>query len=438
MFCCAFSHFIALPQPASKESSCQPKPRADQILLRIFFVSGSIVRARSYCNDVPFFTASPTSRLSLAFLQVRQVGPQLAGRPEQRVLGGLLGGVQHLADGSQLQSLVMLQLKNGAFARRQLVQGLVDGLAHALAVELARRIGHGPGVGDIRHQVQFVASGIDDCGRIFAAALAAAQVVQAKVGDDPVEPGVERALKPEVSQVAIGLQERLLVDVLGVLLVAQHVQRQAQDRLVETAHQRVERGPVSALRLADEVIIFGALEGARLNLRRGQLPAASFLLGPGLLRRLWHRWGRFYRPQRIRGCAQQRGDTRRRGEPVETSSASAGNGRKRRRQLPAGFQAQSICIHGFRLRSQKNGSSSIDRRGGQKGSGKGRGQSSVIGGQWGRGGLRRLLKKDDSPRLTKGPGLKPLDFAGPLPRPKGRYYSERRQYGFFSNLSRVC
>jgi len=40
--------------------------------------------------------------------------------------------------------------------------------------------------------------------------------------------------------VAIRLQERLLMHVLGVLLVAQHVQRKSQDGLVVAPHQRVE------------------------------------------------------------------------------------------------------------------------------------------------------------------------------------------------------
>jgi hypothetical protein len=81
------------------------------------------------------------------------------------------------------------------------------------------------------------------------------------------------------------------------------------------------------LRLADKVVIFGTLQGARIHLRLGQPSAASVSLGPGLRRRLWHRWGRFYRPRRIRVCGggrvQQSGDTRRRSEPVDTSPAGA-------------------------------------------------------------------------------------------------------------------
>jgi hypothetical protein len=41
------------------------------------------------------------------------------------------------------------------------------------------------------------------------------------------------------------------------------------------------------------------------------------------------------------------------------------------------------------------------------------------------------MKKADSARRTKGPGLKPLDFVDPLPRPKGRCYSDKAAPRFF-------
>ena len=125
-------------------------------------------------------------------------------------------------------------------------------------------------------QVHLVAAGIEYGGWVFAAALAAAQMVQAKVGDDPVEPGVEGALEPEVAEVAVGLEEGLLVNVLGVLLVAQHVQREAEDGLVVAADQRVEGGAVAALSFADEFVVFGALLGAGIELRLRQLAAVAW------------------------------------------------------------------------------------------------------------------------------------------------------------------
>ena len=43
-------------------------------------------------------------------------------------------------------------------------------------------------------------------------------MVEAEVGDDAVDPGVEGALEAEVAEVAISLEEGLLLDVLGILL----------------------------------------------------------------------------------------------------------------------------------------------------------------------------------------------------------------------------
>ena len=57
----------------------------------------------------------------------------------------------------------------------------------------------------------------------------------------------------------VGLQEGFLMHVLGVLLVAQHMQRQAQHGLVVPSHQRVERRPVAVLGLPDQVVVFGPL-----------------------------------------------------------------------------------------------------------------------------------------------------------------------------------
>src|SRR6185437_5626054 len=56
----------------------------------------------------------------------RQRAAQLLRRPEQRVLCCLFCRIQHFADGPQLQSLVMLQFKNHAFPRSQLLQCLSD------------------------------------------------------------------------------------------------------------------------------------------------------------------------------------------------------------------------------------------------------------------------------------------------------------------------
>ena len=77
-------------------------------------------------------------------------------------------------------------------------------------------------------------------------------MVEAKIGDDAVDPGIERALEPEAPQVAISLKEGFLVDVLGVVFRGGQPQRQSQNCLVVLAHQLLEGGAVPALRLTDQ------------------------------------------------------------------------------------------------------------------------------------------------------------------------------------------
>src|SRR5207245_9986595 len=63
---------------------------------------------------------------------------------------------------------------------------------------------------------------------VFGAGLAAAQVVQANVGNDAVEPGVKAALKAESVEIAVDLKEGFLIYVPGVLGPLDPVERQAQ------------------------------------------------------------------------------------------------------------------------------------------------------------------------------------------------------------------
>jgi hypothetical protein len=48
-------------------------------------------------------------------------------------------------------------------------------------------------------------------------------------------------------------------------------------------------------------------------------------------------------------------------------------------------------------------------------------------------GLKRVMKKDDAPGRAKGPGLKPLDFIGPLPRAEARCYSGKTKTRVFQH-----
>src|SRR5258708_7264780 len=77
-------------------------------------------------------------------------------------------------------------------------------------------------------------------------------MVEAKIGHNAVNPRIERALETKASDVLVGLEEGVLVNVLGVVLGAGEMERQPQNGLIVVTHQFLEGGAVPALRLADE------------------------------------------------------------------------------------------------------------------------------------------------------------------------------------------
>src|SRR5260370_26273810 len=82
---------------------------------------------------------------------VRQRPPQLLRGAEQSVLGGLFRGMQNLAHGPQLQSVVMLQLEYHALPGRQLLQRTVDTLTQLTSHQVTLRARSCPAV---RHLLQ--------------------------------------------------------------------------------------------------------------------------------------------------------------------------------------------------------------------------------------------------------------------------------------------
>ena len=202
-----------------------------------------------------------------------QIRSQLSCGPKQRIFRRLLCRAQHLADRPQLQPLIVLQLKDCSFARRQLAQRLVNPFAHHLPVQLASRVRHRPLVGDVRHQVHLIATGIQYRRRIFPAALSPPQLVQTKIRHNPVEPRIEAALEAEVSKVPVRLDKGFLVNILRILLVAEHMQRQPQHRLVIPPHQCIKRSALALLSLANQLVVFGPLLRPRIELRLRQFAA---------------------------------------------------------------------------------------------------------------------------------------------------------------------
>src|SRR5258708_19257182 len=136
------------------------------------------------------------------------------------MLQGFLGGAKGVAYRSQLQALVVLHLKNNAFARRQALHRGGDARFDFLANEGALAIQRGPVLALAFEKIRdafLVVRGIQFRRLIFRTRLSAAQVIQADVGDDAVEPGVKAALETKTMEIAVNLEESFLVDLPGVL-----------------------------------------------------------------------------------------------------------------------------------------------------------------------------------------------------------------------------
>ena len=83
-------------------------------------------------------------------------------------------------------------------------------------------------------------------------------MVEAKVGDDAVDPGIERALKTEAAQVLVGLQKGVLINVLCVGFRTGEAEREPQNTLVVVADEFFERGAIATLSLSDQSVVVHA------------------------------------------------------------------------------------------------------------------------------------------------------------------------------------
>ena len=110
----------------------------------------------------------------------------------------------------------MPHLEHHPLARRQLAQHVLDAGLQLIAQQRSLRIGMRAFFGNGIHPVQRpVRRG--QHGRFLAPDLSLAEMIQAQVGYDPVQPGMKAAVEPERVQVPVDAQERFLVDVARVL-----------------------------------------------------------------------------------------------------------------------------------------------------------------------------------------------------------------------------
>ena len=77
-------------------------------------------------------------------------------------------------------------------------------------------------------------------------------MVEAEIGHDAVDPGVEGALEAEVAHALVRLQERFLINVLGFVLRSGEMHGQPENGLVVMPHQLLEGSAIAALRFADQ------------------------------------------------------------------------------------------------------------------------------------------------------------------------------------------
>src|ERR1700676_285415 len=163
--------------------------------------------------------------------QFSQLTAQFARRAEKRILHGLFRGAQRIADGPQLQSLVMLHFKNNALAWRKQFHRRGYARLDFFSEEPPLRIERGTVLALAFEEIAeafVVIRGVELGCWVFRPRLAAAQLVQAYVGDDAIEPGIEAALEAETMQVAVHLEERLLINVAGVFRTLHQVHAQAK------------------------------------------------------------------------------------------------------------------------------------------------------------------------------------------------------------------
>src|SRR5260370_12130113 len=87
---------------------------------------------------------------------------------------------------------------------------------------------------------------------IFRTCLPPPQMIQAYVGHDAVQPGVETAFEAEAVQIAVNLKEGFLVNVARIFWTLHQVHGQPQYVAVEAAHQFLESRAIPGLCLDDE------------------------------------------------------------------------------------------------------------------------------------------------------------------------------------------
>ena len=102
-------------------------------------------------------------------------------------------------------------------------------------------------------------------------------MVEADIGNDPVEPGMKRAIEPERMQVPEYFQKRFLINVPRFVRRAQKVHGQAEHASVILPHKPLEGVMVALLGRADQACFVSGLKPG-VGKMALTVPAASYIL----------------------------------------------------------------------------------------------------------------------------------------------------------------
>src|SRR5947209_1074865 len=101
------------------------------------------------------------SRVRQTDVYMRQILTQLVGGAEESVLGRLFAGVQHVANGAQLESIVVSELKNQSLTSCESLQRDADMPGQFLSQDLALRVTVAMRVRDMVEHIRCVSVGSD-------------------------------------------------------------------------------------------------------------------------------------------------------------------------------------------------------------------------------------------------------------------------------------
>src|SRR5579863_806288 len=215
-----------------------------------------IPKSRAFTSGARDLARSATIKNHSSHIPERS--PQFLRGPEQRILRRLFRRMQNLTHRAQLQSVIMLQFEHHALPGRKLFERSRNPRAQLPPHQIALRIRPRPPIGHLIKQIVLAAVGIFRHRRIFLAHVSLAQVIQTQVRDDPVNPGIKGTLKQEAADVLVRLQERILINILGVVFGAGEMQSEPQHGLVVVTDEFLEGGSIPLLRLADQHRVINA------------------------------------------------------------------------------------------------------------------------------------------------------------------------------------